>query len=140
MPDITIIRGDSYALRRPLFTYTLVDDLGQPFNLAGCTVRTTYKPEIYTIEDDPVDASAPIRHMMVVDINGTVTSSDGLALSGPAANGVVLDRFNSYDTKQIPPDVRHIGDLQLTDANGEIFTWTWVDGLIAVDSVTNRDV
>lgn len=140
MPDITIIRGDSYALRRPLFTYTLVDEFGQPFNLAGCTVRTTFKPEVYTIEADPADASAPVRHMIVIDINGNVTSSDGLVLKGPAANGVVLDHFSSYDTKQLPSDTRLIGDLQVTDANNEVFTWTWSDGVIAVDSVTNRDV
>lgn len=139
MPDITIIRGDSYALRRPLYVYTFVDILGEPYDLAGCTVRTTFKPEIIPIESDPDDISALVRHDVVVGLDGTPVSN-GLILQGYAHQGVVRDHFTAAETKVLEPHQRLISDLQLTDVEGEVMTWMWDDGFIAIDSVTNRDV
>lgn len=140
MPDITIIRGDSYAVRRPIYTYVLVDDEGQPFNLAGCTVRTTLKTEITPVDTDPNDDMAIIKHQMDVDTNGIETFNDGLYLLGAASQGVITERLTYVETKMFQPNVTYYSDIQLTDASGEIFTWTWNDGLRAADSVTNRDM
>ena len=99
MPDITIIRGDSYALRRPLYTYTLVDDQGNPFDLSGCTVRSTFKSEITPVDTDPNDDMAVIKHEVTIDAGGVQTYNDGLYLAGPATDGVLHDRFTSVETK-----------------------------------------
>ena len=139
MANITIIRGDSYALRRPLYTYTIVDENSAPFNLAGCTIRTTYKVQSAPISIDPDDQLAAIRHIMTVDLNGVATLTTGLYLSGPASAGIVHDRMSATETKTFTADAAYISDLQLTDANGEVFTWLWNDGVIAVDGITNRD-
>jgi hypothetical protein len=137
MPDLIIIRGDSYALRRPLYTYTIVDDLGGPFNLSGCTVRTTFKTAISPIDLDPNDELAVIKHQVAVDLSGVATST-GLVLQGPATAGIVRDHFTAAETRILQTDIRFVSDLQLTDAAGEIFTWMWDEGIMAIDSVTNR--
>jgi|SRR5690606_25231771 len=138
MPDITIIRGDSYAIRRPLYTFEFVDEFGAPFNLAGCTVRTTYKSQIGPIDVDPDDQLAPVRHSITIDLNGVATPN-GLYLKGPASAGVVVDRITSSESKEFQTDLMYISDVQITDANDEVFTWIFQDGIRAIDAVTNRD-
>lgn len=139
MPDITIIRGDSYALRRPLFTYAFVADGGGPFPLEGCIVRTTYKPAILGPEDDPIDASAAIKHTLRVGSDGIPTETTGLFLSSTAAAGIVVERMTATETRTLPKGVALVSDLELTDANGEVFTWLFTDWLQNVDAVTQRN-
>ena len=138
MPEISIIRGDSYAIRRPLYTFEFVDEDGAPFNLAGCTVRTTYKAQTTPIDIDPDDQLAIIRHSVTIDFDG-MPSPNGIYLKGAASEGVVVDRLSSTETKAFVPGTLYVSDVQLTDANDEVFTWLFSDGLRAVEGITNRD-
>ena len=138
MADITIIRGDSYSLRRPLFTYSFVTNLGAAFDLAGCVIRTTYKPNVLGPADDPVDATAAIKHTLRVGSDGISTETDGIYLSGLATLGVVVERMTATETRTLPAGIALVSDLELTDANGEVFTWLFSDWLQNKDGVTNR--
>lgn len=139
MANLTIIRGDSYALRRPLYTYTIVDENSAPFPLEGCTIRTTYKPISISLDVDPDDQTAIIRHEIVIGEDGVPSVTNGLHLQGSSAAGIVVDRMSSTETKAFLPEIVYLSDLQLTDALGEVFTWIWVDGVLAIDAITNRD-
>lgn len=134
----TIIRGDSYAIRRPLYTYTLVDDVGVPFNLTGCTIRTTYKSVLTPPETDPNDTSAPIKHTLIVDGSGNATTEDGLHLVGAASAGVVEEWLTATESRALPLATALISDIELVDQNGEVFTWMFDDTLQATEAVTNR--
>jgi len=138
MATKTIIRGDSYGIRRPLFTITLVDELGDPFDLTGCTVRTTYKDVATDPNVDPDDANAPIRHSITINGSGVVTDTEGLTLVGLATAGVLQERLTAAESRLLPANMELISDVELTDQNGEIFTWLFTDTLKAVDGVTNR--
>jgi hypothetical protein len=134
----TIIRGDSYGIRRPLFTITIVDGSSNPFNLASCTLRTTYKPVATDPTADPNDTGAPIKHFITINSGGTVTSNSGLFLVGAATAGVVQERLSSTESRAMPLNTELLSDVELTDANGEVFTWLFTDTLRAVDGITNR--
>jgi len=134
----TIIRGDSYGLRRPLFTITLVDNLNDPFNLANCTIRTTYKIAPTDPNTDPTDENAPIKHFIELDGVGAVVDNDGLVLVGPATDGVLEERLTAAESRVLPANVELQSDIELTDQNGEVFTWIFTDTLKAIDGVTNR--
>lgn len=134
----TIIRGDSYGIRRPLYTLTLVDTNNNPFDLSGCTVRMTYKSVLTDPTTDPNDSNAPIKHSIVIAIDGTVTDSTGLVLVGDAADGVLEERLSASESRIIPANVELQSDVELTDQNGEVFTWLFTDTIKAVDGVTNR--
>lgn len=134
----TIIRGDSYALRRPLYTYTLVDENLEPLNLAGCTVRTTYRAAPASLTEDPTDGSAVWKATLQLNSSGVPIISTGLALKGTAAEGVVEVRMSAYDTRHLPYNVELISDLEVTDAQGEKFTFLFNEKLIAIDGVTHR--
>lgn len=134
----TIIRGDSYGIRRPLYTLTLVDEVSAPFDLTSCTLRTTYKVVTTDPSDDPSDLTAPIKHEIVINGSGVAITEDGLYLVGPAINGVIEERMTAAETIALPLNVDLISDIQLTDQNGEIFTWLFTDTLKTIDGVTNR--
>lgn len=138
MATITLIRGDSYGIRRPLFTYTLYDVDGEPFNLTGCTVRTTYKVIKLAALDDPNDESAVVKHTLIIDNTGMAIMQNGLFLASNPLNGVVIERFTSAETLALPLIVSLINDVELTDASGEIFTFPQTDTITAIDGVTNR--
>lgn len=138
MATRTIIRGDTYALRRPLFTITLVDENSDPFNLTSCTVRTTYKTAATSPDTDPDDTDAPIKHFITINGAGAVTDSDGLFLVGAATAGVLEERLSATESRAMPVNVELISDVELTDQNGEVFTWLFTDALKAVDGITNR--
>ena len=40
-----VVRGDSYGSLRPLFILKFASPAGGRYNLAGATIRTTYKPQ-----------------------------------------------------------------------------------------------
>ena len=134
----TIIRGDSYALRRPLWTLTFVDELANPFNLTGCTVRTTYKTASTAPADDPNDTNAPIKHTIIINGSGTPTTQDGLFLVGAATGGIIEERLTATESRVLPLNTELLSDIEVTDASGEIFTWVITDTLKAVDGFTNR--
>lgn len=133
-----IFRGDSYAIRRPLYTYTFQDEDLDPLSLNGCTIQITYKPSITTIESDSLDSTAVIKHEIKINGGGTVVSQTGLYLVGAATGGVIQERLTKVETAALPVDVELVGDLQLTDENGEVVTWLFDEKLMAVDGVTHR--
>ena len=134
----TIIRGDSYALRRPLYTYTLVDENLDPLNLAGCTVRTTYRSAPASVTEDPTDGSAVWKGTLKIDSNGVPTLTEGMALKGTAMEGVVEVRLSAEDSRKLPENLELISDLEVTDAQGEKFTFVFEEKLKAVDGITHR--
>lgn len=136
MPDIAIIKGDSYAIRRPMWTYEFVDELNEPMNFAGMTILTTYKSKIMPMDVDAADTSAYITHKIVFGIDGVPTTQEGLFYVAP---GMIEERFPSSLTKGLPSDLTLVSDVQITDANGEFFTFILNDTVTAVDSVTNRE-
>lgn len=138
MPTRTIIRGDSYALRRPLWTITLVDENSNPFDLTGCTVRTTYKQTLTAPDADPTDTSADITHDITIDGTGTATAENGLYLIGLATAGVIEERLTAAESRVLPLATPLLSDVEVTDANGEIFTVKFADTLDTEEGVTHR--
>lgn len=139
MAERVIIRGDSYGLRRPLYRIELLTVDNQPFDLTGCVVRTTYKPRPTSIEVDPHDDTAFIKHELHVDENGVASVQAGLHMIGDPTDGQIEERLTSSETSVLPLDIVLFSDIELTDPNGEKFTWIMEEGLRAIDAYTNRD-
>ena len=146
MTNRTIIRGDSYALRRPLFLIELADIAGWAFDLTGCHVRTTFKP---AADDDVTDATAVIQHEIVIAADGGVTTSTGLVLGEmvddvfvalPATAGKLVHRLTKAESAAIPVGTAYISDVEVTDADEEVFTFLFEDTLTVVNGVTNRSM
>lgn len=140
MATRTITRGDSYSLRRPLYQITFINAEGDPMDLAGCTIRTTYKAEQTTIEEDPEDIHAVIVHELVIDEAGLPVVEDGLYLIGDAVEGTIEERLTAAETKTLPLNTPLLGDIEIQDAAGEIFTWIVDEELVAVDGYTHRSL
>lgn len=146
--DKFIIRGDSYDFEpRYLYRHELVDlslppNPGdgslQPYDLSGCVVRTTYKAEATSPIDDPTDESAPIKHDLVIGLDGTVTSSNGLRLESTAAAGVIIEDLPSSESLALPVGVPLYSDVEITDAAGKVQTVLSIGTLTARDGYTNR--
>lgn len=134
----TIIRGDSYGLRRPFYTYTFVDELDAPLDLTGCTIRTTYKEAPTDPTTDTTDSTAAIKHTIVIDTFGVATTQTGLYLTGAATAGILYERLTATESKALDTAKTYLSDLELTDFNGEVFTWIFDDQLVAIDGYTNR--
>lgn len=138
MPDRTIVRGDSYATRRPLYVHTFVDDVGAPFDLTGCTVRSTFKTTTTDPSTDATDSTAVIKATLIVDGSGTATTETKMYLVGAATDGVCELRLSSSDTLALTTGTFWLSDVELTDANGEVFTFLYTDRLTSVNGYTNR--
>lgn len=134
----TIIRGDSYTHRRPVFRITLTDSRGNPIDLSGHTIRATYKTRATSLEDDPLDIFAPIRHELVVDTMGVVIKENGLVLDGPARSGRIAEYLSTSETRSLPLESELYGDIEITDPYGNVFTYLLEDHLFAVDGYTHR--
>jgi hypothetical protein len=139
MAERNILRGDSFQTRRPLFEFTLVDDQGAPFNLTGCTVMTTYKPQLTTIEEDPNDESAEIKREIQIDGSGDVVYQNGLFLASNAAAGVLYEHLTAAESAALSLGIPLHSDVQLIDSNGEVFTWLYMDSLVAAEAATHRE-
>lgn len=137
MAEKLIIRGDSYTELRPLYIYTLVDNEGNPFDLTGCTIRTTYKTATTDPSTDPTDASAVIKHTLVVNALGSVTVSNGLIIVGPVTGGVIKEYLTRIETLDLPLGVSLHSDLEVTTAS-EVVTFISNDTIKAIDAYTNR--
>ena len=133
-----IIRGDSYETLRPLYQYELLDDASAPLDLTSCTIMVTFKPTVTTIEADANDTTAVITHEIQISGAGAVTFQDGLYVVGTVAGGTLEQRLTPAETIALPVNTELHGDLQLIDANGEVFTWIFEETLIAIDGLTHR--
>lgn len=140
MPLRTLVRGDDYIIRRQIFVLELADDTLAPFNMAGCTIRVTFKPSAVPPADDPVDATAPFKGNITFDLGGVVTASSNLKLptGGSASDGVLWVTANRTTTLALPLGGPLGSDVEIVDANGEYLTifssWTTE----TVDGYTNR--
>ncbi len=137
----TIIRGDSYGVRRPLYEHTLVDEDNDdliPFSLKGCTVRTTFRAAPASVTEDPTDSTAIWKGTLSVDSAGVVTLSNGIVLAGTADDGQVEIHLSAEASRAFPAGVPLISDLEVTDALGEKFTFLFDEKIVAVDGVTHR--
>lgn len=137
MAEKIIIRGDSYTDLRPLYTYTLVNDQGQPFDLTGCTIRTTYKESTTDPNTDTTDATAAIAHDLIIDGGGNILASNGLIVVGDVTSGVIEEYLTSAETLALPLNASLSSDLELTTPN-EVVTFISDDTLKAIDAYTNR--
>jgi hypothetical protein len=138
MADVEIYRGDSYAIRRPLFTHTFVDDNADPFDLTSCTVRSTFKTIPTDSSTDTTDSTAVIKATLIVDGTGTATTETKMYLVGLATAGVCELRLSAADTSAMIVDTDFFSDVELTDGNGEVFTFVMPDSLRVVEPYTNR--
>lgn len=138
--DKTVIRGDTYVLRRKLFYIEIVDEDLNPFDLAGCTVRSTFKAAPTDPSVDTTDTTGYIKATIVFNEAGTVTSSSGLALQDgtTALDGMLVQTLTSTQSKALPVDVDLFSDVEITDADGEVFTVIMTGKLVAIDGYTNR--
>lgn len=136
--QIPILIGDSYAIARRLWEFQFADVNGTAYDLASCKILTTYKTTLSDPQDDPDDDSALIRHFITFNSSGVVTASSGLYLVGNASGGRLQERFTSAETITLPAGIDIQGDLRLIDANDETFTFPFLDVLVGVQSVTNR--
>lgn len=135
----TLIRGDDYAIRQPLYRYAFVDDTSAPMNLSGCSVFTTYKIAPTDPNTDAEDTEAPIKHHIKIDSDGNVIESQGLVLETVAEDGTILEQLTSDESKSLPLATPLKSDVQLIDANGEIFTWIMEEFITTIDGYTNRE-
>lgn len=138
MATRTIIRGDSYGLRRPFYTYTFVDENDAPLDLTGCTIRVTYKAAPTDPTTDTTDSTAAIKHTIVIDTFGVATTQTGLYLTGAATGGIITQRLTATETKALPLGTSLLNDVELTDFNGEVASWILDDILTTIDGYTNR--
>ena len=138
MAEKVIIRGDSYTTLRPLYTHTLINDIGGPLNLTGCAIRTTYKPAPTDPNTDPTDDEAVIAHDLIIDDLGDVVVSNGLSLVDGVAGGVILEVLTRAESLALPLGVTLSSDLELTTPE-EVVTFISEDTLKAVDGYTNRE-
>ena len=134
----SIYQQDSYNFTRYLQRIEFFDDALNPMDLRGCTILVTYKPALVAVADDATDTTAAIKHELQISLAGEVTVSTGLSLETDALSGVVIERLTSAETTDMPIDTLLTGDLQLTDANGEILTWVFTESLKTVPAATNR--
>jgi hypothetical protein len=138
MAEKIIIRGDSYGLRRPIYTYEFLDADQDPLDLRGYKVQVTFKPAITTIEADGTDTTAKVKHEVQFGLGGAIVYQNGLYLVDTVLDGIIEDRWTKTETAALPVDTTLYGDVQLTDPNGEVFTWLFDETVKAVDGLTHR--
>lgn len=138
MTNVLITRGDAYAIRRPLFTHTLVTTIGETFDLTGCTILTTFKIAPLPAADDPDDESGAIKGTLVVNEDGVATTQDNLFMVGAADDGVIELRLTSEETQAVAANQPWGSDVRIIDDNGEPYTWIFTDTLEARDAYTTR--
>ena len=108
-----VIRGDSSIWAIPIVNA----DTLEPHDLSGCTVWVTVKASIETPDEDAI-----YQHSMTVDIDGTVTHSDGMTLGeGGAASGIAIQELTPEESVLLTPG-DCVYDVQVMTANGRIFT------------------
>ena len=93
-------------------------------------------------DGDP-DRIAAIRNAapkatLIVDGTGTATTETKMYLVGLATAGVCELRLSATDTGTMLTDTDFFSDVELTDANGEVFTFVMPDSIRVVEAYTNR--
>lgn len=145
MANREIVRNDSYQQRRPLYIIELdaVDPATGttgPLNLAGTTVRTTFKLVATDPVDDPNDTDAPIRADITIDSSGVATSN-GLVLVGAATAGKLAHYLSATQSRSLPLNQKWVSDVVVIFADtGEEISKEYTDTVSASGRITNREV
>lgn len=139
MAEETLIRGDAYQTLRPLFRHVLADDAHAPFDLTGCTIRTTFKVAPTDPTTDTTDATATIKGVLIVDGTGVATTEDNLYMVGLATAGTFELRMTAAETLALPLNEQWLSDVKVWDSNDEPITFLFTETpLSAQDGYTNR--
>jgi len=145
MANREITRSDSYQQRRPLYIIELdaVDPVTGtigPLNLAGTTVRTTFKRVPTDPVSDPNDTDAPIKADITIDSTGVATSN-GLVLVGAANAGKLGHHLTAVQSRSLPLGQQWVSDVVVIFADtGEEISKRYTDTVSAADRITNREV
>lgn len=138
MNTISVVRGDSYSSKRPIKRTTVYVSAGVPLNLAGCTVRTTIRSEMLSPLEDPTDSKAAWKGTLAVDSNGNATEQHNIFMIGPASAGTIEIRMYAYDSRKLPNVEELVGDIQITEPSGEVYTLPDRYKIVLSDGITHR--
>lgn len=148
MPEKVVVRGDAYVIRRPVFILDLSEvvldindqEVIQPLDMSGCTIRSTFKTAPTNPATDPSDGTAALACSITFDENGAVTAADGFRLPDgkTAENGQLWLTATSAKTAALPLGVKLNSDVEVTDQNNEQITIFSSTTLSAVEGYTNR--
>ena len=111
-------RGDT-----PVWDLAVVDENGDPFNLAGYTIRMTAKR---SIDDSDVNA---VFQLSTAD--GTITITD-------AAGGIAEMRPDRTSTNTLTTDITTYWDVQIALDGATDVTYTVADGTLAIQRDVTR--
>lgn len=145
--DRVLTRGDDYWADRPVWTVTLVgvdpldpDNL-TPFDLTGCTVRSTWRPGPIPPGEDASDTTAALAASIAFDGNGDVTASSHMILppDSSASDGVLLLVADRATTTAMPLTAGLRGDVQITDAADKVVSVPVLATLALIDLYTSAE-
>jgi len=145
MAERIIIRGDSYQQRRPLYIIEMdavnpITGTIGPLNLAGTTVRTTFKRVPTDPVSDPNDTDAPIKADITINTSGVATSN-GLVLVGAANAGKLAHYLSAVQSRSLPLGQQWVSDVVVIFADtGEEISKEYTDTVSAISRITNREV
>ena len=145
MAERIIIRGDSYQQRRPLYIIEMdavnpITGTIGPLNLAGTTVRTTFKRVPTDPVSDPNDTDAPIKADVTISSTGVATSN-GLVLVGAANAGKLAHYLSAVQSRSLPLGQQWVSDVVVIFADtGEEISKEYTDTVSAISRITNREV
>lgn len=135
MAQITIYRTADYSISNPMWIIEIVDINGDPLDFAGYTFLNAYKVEAISVDDDPNDNTATIKHRITFNPAGVPTIEDGLYYVAP---GILTERFTAAETTTIPIDIPYITDMRVIYPNGEDAIIPVSDTVRSINPVTNR--
>lgn len=114
MSDIAVVEhvtkryGDSWER-----TATITEEDGDPYNLTGTTLWFTVKAATDTANDD---TAAPIKLYRIVGGTG-----DGITVTTPST-GVATIKATRAQMETLTPGLTYVFDLQILEADGDVFT------------------
>ncbi len=148
MTERILIRSDDYLSRRPVFRFELIDVEASdtagtivPLNMAGHTIRTTFRTGPVDPAADPTDATAPLKAEIAFAANGSLNGTP-LHFAVPegmtAADGRLELRLSKAVTSTLPLGTELKFDIQVTNPDGEDDTVFLTATLSAQDGYTSR--
>ncbi len=148
MVSRTLIRGDDYLARRSVFSFGLIDveqsNVQQSqvlLNMAGHTIRSTFREGPVAPGADPTDAGAALRAEIAFDANGDVIGTPlhlALPAGMTAADGRLELRLGKTITAGLPLGTVLRFDIQVTTPDGEDDTVMLLETLSTEDGYTSR--
>ncbi len=148
MVNRVVIRGDDYLARRNVFGFGLIDVEASNvagsqtlLNMAGHTIRSTFREGPVAPGSDPTDATAPLTAEIAFAANGAVSGTPlnmALPEGMTAADGRLDIRLDKTITAGLPLGTVLKFDIQVTNPDGEDDTVMLLETLSAEDGYTSR--